>query len=481
MIYLIEFALLHLLFYGVYKLTLSKETQLAFLRSFLIGSTFLSLLVPAISIPNTSVIPTINTEAIILPSVSVIQSQEHTHSVNWVEVIFTFAAIVMTIRLLIMLSQLRNFYKRSSYSEIENIPVRKVLGLQNSFTFFRWIFIDPDYFENPKDIVRHEYGHVQKLHSLDLTFFYLMTIPFWWLPSIWLMIKELKKVHEFEADQYAISLSKETYIKTLVRSTLKAHGMNLASSFDDAPIFNRLKFIKKMKKKMNPWKIVSTSTILAISAAMFACEEQLESEIEQIVEESNQQLEYSDEVEAALVELSMQYPDQEFTVVETKIENEESIRLLQSYDPEQITHMFVNEDGDEKSVVMIVNKSSDLFEKSIEIQEATYEQGRDGVFTITDETASFPGGLDAYYEYLGKELTYPEQAKKLGVEGRVFVEFVIETDGSIGNAKVVKGIGAGCDAEALRVIKESPKWIPGKVNGKPVRQRMIHNIAFNLS
>ena len=192
MIYLIEFALLHILFYLVYRIMLSKETQLRFLRGFLLGSTFLSLIVPAVSIPNTTTIPTINMEAIVLPAFSIAQQTEATTTHTWWQVALVIGGLLILIKLVVTLIQLRSFYVQSSESEIASIPVREVKGLENSFTFFSWIFIDPNYFENPQDIARHEYGHAKMLHSLDLIFFYLLAIVFWWVPTIWLMLKELK-------------------------------------------------------------------------------------------------------------------------------------------------------------------------------------------------------------------------------------------------------------------------------------------------
>ena len=109
------------------------------------------------------------------------------------------------------------------------------------------------------------------------------------------------------------------------------------------------------------------------------------------------------------------------------------------------------------------------------------EENVDEIFTIVEESASFPGGIQAFYEYLGKELKYPRQAQRMGIEGRVFVQFVVERDGSLTDIQVVKGIGAGCDEEAVRVLKNSPKWKPGKQRGKPVRQKMIQNILFKFA
>lgn len=473
--YVVEFAILHLLFYGIYKLMLAKETQLGFLRSFLVGSTLLSLVLPVIEIPTKANIPTLNADAIILPMITSTPSDKG-FDLPWYLVLLGVVSAIFTFKLIITLLQIYGWYRQSEVASLEEIDIRKVSGLQNSFTFLQWIFIDPKNFENPADIIRHEQGHAKKLHSIDLMFFHVLTIFFWWLPSVWLMIKELKTVHEFEADDYALKIDNKTYTKTLVQCTLKAHGMDLASSFDDAPIFNRLNFMKKMKKKISIWKVASIAAMVAVSGAMFACEEEIENEIGEIIEESNQQIEYDDDVQAALTKLERENPNEKYAVIETLIENAESVEKLQAYDANQIEQIFVNKKGDEKSVVMIVNQSSELFEKTIEIQE----ERTDAVFTVVEEPASFKGGVEGLSSYLSQSMKYPKQAISQGIEGKVIVEFIVETDGSITNVEVLKGIGAGCDGEAKRVIQESPNWNPGTQNGKIVRQKMIQKLTFKL-
>jgi protein TonB len=91
------------------------------------------------------------------------------------------------------------------------------------------------------------------------------------------------------------------------------------------------------------------------------------------------------------------------------------------------------------------------------------------------------GGFSSFYQDLANRIKYPAQARRMQVEGRVFVEFVINRDGSITEIKVLKGIGGGCDEEAVRVLKTSPRWKPGKQRGVPVRQRMVIPITFQLS
>jgi len=96
------------------------------------------------------------------------------------------------------------------------------------------------------------------------------------------------------------------------------------------------------------------------------------------------------------------------------------------------------------------------------------------IFTVVEENPTFPGGEAELYKFLGESIKYPEEAKELGIQGRVFVNFVVETDGSVSNTRVLRGIGGGCDEEAIRVIQNMPRWTPGKQRGIPVR------VSFNL-
>lgn len=103
------------------------------------------------------------------------------------------------------------------------------------------------------------------------------------------------------------------------------------------------------------------------------------------------------------------------------------------------------------------------------------------IFVVVEETAVPIGGMGAFYEFVKENLKYPAQARRMDIEGKVFVEFVVEKDGSITDVKTVKGIGAGCDEEAIRVLTASPKWKAAKQRGKAVRQRMVLPITFKMS
>lgn len=106
--------------------------------------------------------------------------------------------------------------------------------------------------------------------------------------------------------------------------------------------------------------------------------------------------------------------------------------------------------------------------------------GDNQIFLHVEEAPQFPGGLPAFYKYIGENIKYPPLARESGIQGRVFIQFVVEKDGSITDVKVLKGIGYGCDEEALRVVKNSPNWSPGKQNGKAVRVQYNLPIVFQL-
>jgi protein TonB len=103
------------------------------------------------------------------------------------------------------------------------------------------------------------------------------------------------------------------------------------------------------------------------------------------------------------------------------------------------------------------------------------------IFTVVESMPSFPGGEAARIEYLNNNIKYPQMARESGIQGRVFVTFVVERDGSVTDVKVLRGIGGGCDEEAVRVIQNMPKWEPGKQRGKPVRVQFNMPILFKLN
>lgn len=127
-----------------------------------------------------------------------------------------------------------------------------------------------------------------------------------------------------------------------------------------------------------------------------------------------------------------------------------------------------------------VEITDDRVIEDVVFEEPVDEEVADEVFTIVEQQPEYPGGMAAFYQFIQKKLKYPSQARRMGIEGKVFVQFVVDKKGNITEVMAVKGIGAGCDEEAIRVIRTSPKWKAGKQRGKAVKVRMILPITFKL-
>jgi len=119
--------------------------------------------------------------------------------------------------------------------------------------------------------------------------------------------------------------------------------------------------------------------------------------------------------------------------------------------------------------------------EDIEFTEEPEPEVIEKVFTIVEQNPAFPGGQKAMYDFLNKNINYPSQARRMGIDGRVFVQFIIDKDGTITDVKSIKGIGAGCDEEAKRVIQMMPRWNPGKQRGNPVKVKLTIPVFFKLN
>lgn len=142
-------------------------------------------------------------------------------------------------------------------------------------------------------------------------------------------------------------------------------------------------------------------------------------------------------------------------------------------DEVEIEEIEVNFDVDVKEETVI---------KEVVIAEAPpVEEKADEIFDVVETMPTPPGGMEGWNKYLSNNLKYPTQARRMGIEGTVYVVFVVNTDGSIQDVEILRGIGGGCDEEAKRVVENAPKWEPGKQRGKPVRVKMRLPIRFKLS
>ncbi|MBQ5975325.1 MAG: energy transducer TonB [Bacteroidales bacterium] len=143
----------------------------------------------------------------------------------------------------------------------------------------------------------------------------------------------------------------------------------------------------------------------------------------------------------------------------------------------------VENDAEDIHEVGIINaeaKADEALEFTrVEVKEEV-EEAEEEVFLVVEEDPEFPGGLDALSKFIADNIKYPQLAKENNITGKVFVSFVVEKDGRVGQVKILRDIGGGCGNEAVRVVKMMPKWKPGKQRGKAVRTQFNLPVNFDL-
>ena len=168
--------------------------------------------------------------------------------------------------------------------------------------------------------------------------------------------------------------------------------------------------------------------------------------------------------------------------------NTNSVKLVRSYFNILSKNNFAENDKSDEilSAINTEPRPEELQENNNSLIETLIVKARGNgrnnsqVFTYVEEMPAFPDGEDAMYSYIKESLIYPELAKDNGVEGKVYIQFVVGADGSISDVTVAKGIGAGCDEEAVRVVSSMPNWSAGRQNGKTVNVRISVPIVFKL-
>ncbi len=153
-----------------------------------------------------------------------------------------------------------------------------------------------------------------------------------------------------------------------------------------------------------------------------------------------------------------------------KIQHPEIVEVPDEEEIEEEIELVLDVEVTEETVI------EDVQDVMLEEEEEDIEE----VFLVVEEQPTPEGGMSAFYKFLADHIKYPEQARRVGISGRVFVEFVVDRDGRITQAHVVKGIGGGCDEEAIRVVKLSPPWKPGMQRGRAVKVRMTVPVYFKL-
>lgn len=407
-------------------------------------------------------------------------------------VIYLIGVGVAALLLLIKLGKLAALVIRSPKEKREGYTAVFTGREQGSFSFFRYAFFPNE--NVAPDIIRHEASHIGHRHSWDILFVEMMMVLQWFNPFIYLYKKELQSLHEYQADRdvVATGVDKRNYMMLILQQCTAVDFSGIGNNFSLILTKKRIKMITKNEKAKGLWwRLLATLPVLAILLiANTKVTAQEKKTVDKPITVEMGQFEIFDDEGAPL-----QLKD---TVIYAEDGSHVKFETSDGFQPEtgepckKLTVTSYNADGTPCNNFFITETerrgdtstysietfsiSGSLFETLLDV--ATSKE--DTVYQIAEEMPEFPGGVEALMDYVGRNVKYPEEAKDKEIQGRVFVSFVIEKDGSVNEVKVLRGIGGGCDEEAVRVIKAMPKWTPGKQKGKPVRVNYQIPINFKL-
>jgi TonB family protein len=481
-------------FWAFYQVFLKRDTFFERNRWFLLLSLGVALLAPFLEIPlsKQSATEIVELQILVLPEITVGESQA---AWEWFEIVqfiyflgVAIALVLFGLRLGKLLLLIRptpcpspkergNTPTLSSVASryiIKLLPASSATGRVGTFSFFNYLFWDSSQNltkEEEQQILEHELAHIKGGHSYDLIFIELQKIVFWFNPLIYLYEKELRNQHEFIADSKAKRISNtEDYISLMVSSLFKSLQINLTHSFHNQQIKQRIKMLhttKTTKMKGNAKTILAVVLVAVIGFAV-ACTNALtgiekdqklsEMKIAQGQNEKALLAAYQEE----LVNILKRHPKAEI--------------IEYSEDNVKITNIFDPKDG--KRIAFLMEKIRDIKKANLSTIRKS-ESDEQGIFTVVEKSASPIGGIQEMFKFMENEMTYPQQAREKGIQGKVFVQFVVNEDGKLSDIRAVRGIGDGCDEEAMRVIALT-KWEAGEQDGKKVKQRLVLPIVFKL-
>ena len=438
LVYILKSAACLAVFYLFYKLLMSRDTFHRFNRFALLGLLVLSSVLPLVEVSVNRPAPVHGTmltleQLLLLADVQAegeVVSQPTT--ALWVRValmVYLVGIVFFAIRNLWSLGRLAVLLRHGRLERLADwLPgrvenVRLVVHNRDiaPFSWMRYIVLSrKDLEENGREILIHELAHIRNHHSWDLLLADLCIFVQWFNPAAWLLKQELQTIHEYEADDTVLreGVDAKKYQMLLIKKAVGTRLYSMANSFNHSSLKKRITMM--LKEKSNPWARVKYLYVLplaALAVSAFA----------------------RPEVSAVADELSSAKVNDLVASMKTNQAETASVAVKDTLTPDE------------------------------------------SVFEVVEQMPEFPdGGMAGLMEYFKKNLRYPEEAKKAGTQGRVVVQFLINKNGAISDASVLRSVDRLLDAEAVRLVRSMPKWKPGMQKGKAVTVKYTVPVLFSL-
>lgn len=563
LLYSIKSAIVLAMLYLPYMLMLRRESFFRFNRMMLLGILFLSLVLPLCNISGMSLDrqPVVQAAQLqilelgipihVLPEVQVVADGTVKYGTTGFSV-FLLVSILYIVGMMILLAirlwqvgRLQFGLRKGTLWQQEENGVRIYCHADdvNPFSWMRNIVISQkDYDEAGREIVLHEMGHIQAHHSWDVVLLTLVQMLQWWNPLVYVLGISLRDVHEYEADDYVLrqGISAQSYQLLIIKKAVGSGSYAFANSFNHSLTKKRITMMKNSNS--NPWmrsKALYVIPVAALALSAFATpkfvapikdavtklegkstenspnlQDLLEEKEEIVVKEVSAKATASvDEVQEAaqpLIVLNGKIFDiPKDAIPSTRVNFEEQLTKLLNIDVEDVESITVLQKEAAISVWGEKGANGVIDITTKDANDLKDNQPDDKIFDKPEVLPQFPGGETELMGWLARNVKYPSEAIEYGVQGRIFVQFVVEKDGNISDIKIAKvsdgraivvtaykakddspeelnkeneekGLKALQD-ESIRVVKAMPKWKPGTNKGKPVRCYFNLPIMFRLN
>jgi len=480
----------------VYFAFLRKETFFKANRIFLLFSVVFSSILPLLHIgifQNNSSLSASGTGSLstnMLESVTVFSSGISTSLAGFITasnlIVYGYLAVTFAFVLLFVcrIVKIVIAIRRSEVTDKEGIKFVYTDEDSSPYSFLNYLFVSRNLEKNPgwEKMLAHELEHIRQGHSADILILELISIFQWFNPFFWMIKKAIKKNHEYMADRAVLNkgFSVDLYRHILVNQYV-GYQLSITNSFNSSLIKSRLKMMTKIKSSKWAGLRFLVGGIMAMALlVVFACENKKSATLE-----SKTEIQKKDSVTQLNTGVNP------LIIIDGEIASRE---VFEKLNPDDIKGVFVSKEKDAntkkfgdkaKDGVIIISTKSDDSEKTEKAEIAytpdkSIKNGENGIYFIVEKMPEFPGGESALRQFIAQNVKYPEVAKEKGLQGKVYVNFVVEKDGSVGRVKIARGIDPSLDTEALRVTKELPVWQPGKQKGVAVPVSYTIPINFVL-
>ena len=523
------------LFYAFYKLFCQRDTFFQWRRIALLSFLGISFLYPLFDIQDwvmeqpaiyeladyyTTL--TSNEEATVTPVVSEIPIQQP-DLLTICTYLYYMGVLVMSLRFIIQLLSILRIRYQGKAIYLNGQRIISLPSEANPFSFFGWIFLYLPQLEeeSQEEILMHEQTHARQWHSVDVIVSEIVNIVCWFNPFSWLLKGEIRLNLEYLADNQVAQTLNDS-------KQYQYHLLGLAHTNSKTGLYNNFN-VSQIKHRIIMMNKKRTHTVGRIKYALFAplaaallmvsnisCtstenkKDSTEAAESRAVEgEEFQIVEQMPEFPGGMGECmkwlgqNIKYPAE---AIEKEIQGRVILQIIVEKDG-TITNAVVAKGVHpllDNEALRVINQSPKwepgkqngeavrvkytlpvLFKLNDKASEnATKEEqnnpDENGVYQVCEEMPEFPGGMQECMKWLGKNIKYPTEAIEKGIQGRVILQMVVEKDGSITNAKVVRSVDPLLDKEALRVINLSPKWTPAKHKGEAVKVRYTLPVMFRL-